>query len=246
MQVYFIFKFSTTRVHRRFPHTKSLQWRHNDHDGVSNHQPRGCLLKRLYMRWSKKTSKLRVTGLCEGNSPGPVNSPHKGPVTRKMFPFDDVIMILALIISLCLTTYRCHPLRRACRHRGHCNNSYWGYHSPASSRDPQVGVVYVSTPRLQSRGRSRPAIRRLLLWCTSSWNRMMFHLQIHSEPINQSDINIVEQTLYWISSLQWKSRSRPGEYSHVKWRGLIKDFTGYTVKLGYFNIMMMSQQIQLR
>ena len=24
----------------------------------------------------------------------PVNSPHKGPVTRKMFSFDDVIMIL--------------------------------------------------------------------------------------------------------------------------------------------------------
>ena len=24
----------------------------------------------------------------------PVNSPHKGPVTRKMFPFDDVIMTL--------------------------------------------------------------------------------------------------------------------------------------------------------
>ena len=40
----------------------------------------------------KKTSKLRVTGLCVGNSPGPVNSPHKGPVTRKMIPFDDVIM----------------------------------------------------------------------------------------------------------------------------------------------------------
>ena len=69
-----------------------LQWRHNDHDGVSNHQPHGCLLKRLYMRWSKKTSKLRVTALCEGNSPGSVNSPHKGPVTRKMFPFDDDIM----------------------------------------------------------------------------------------------------------------------------------------------------------
>ena len=25
---------------------------------------------------------------------GPVNSPHKRPVTRKMFPFDDVIMIV--------------------------------------------------------------------------------------------------------------------------------------------------------
>ena len=69
-----------------------LQWRHNDHDGVSNHQPHGCLLNRLFGRRSKITSKLRVTGLCAWNSPGPMNSPHKGPVTRKMFPFDDVIM----------------------------------------------------------------------------------------------------------------------------------------------------------
>ena len=68
----------------------SLQWRHNERDGVSNHQPHDCLLNRLFRHSSKKTSKLRVTGLCEGNSP--VNSPHKGPVTRKMFPFDDVIM----------------------------------------------------------------------------------------------------------------------------------------------------------
>ena len=46
---------------------------HNGHDGVSNHQPHGCLLKRIFSRW-------------------PVNSPLKWPVTRKMFPFDDVIM----------------------------------------------------------------------------------------------------------------------------------------------------------
>ena len=50
----------------------------------------------LFRRRSKKTPKLRVTGLCAGNSPGPVNSPHKGPVTGKMFPFDDVIMTLPL------------------------------------------------------------------------------------------------------------------------------------------------------
>ena len=74
----------------------SLWWRHNDHDSVSNHQPHECLLNRLFRRRSKKTSRLRVTGLCVGNSPGPVNSPHKGPVTRKMFPFDDVIMIVWL------------------------------------------------------------------------------------------------------------------------------------------------------
>ena len=70
----------------------TLQWRHNGRDGVSNHQPHDCLLNRLFRRWSKKTSKLRVTGLSAGNSPGPVNSPHKWPVTRKLFPFDDVII----------------------------------------------------------------------------------------------------------------------------------------------------------
>ena len=47
---------------------KSLQWRHNEYDGVSNHQPHDCLLNRLFRRRSKKKSKLRVTGLCEGNS----------------------------------------------------------------------------------------------------------------------------------------------------------------------------------
>ena len=46
-----------------------LQWRHNGHDGVSKHQPHNCLLNRLFRRRSKKTSKLRVTSLCEGNSP---------------------------------------------------------------------------------------------------------------------------------------------------------------------------------
>ena len=29
---------------------------------------------------------------------GPVNSPHKWPVTRKMFPFDDVIMFMNISI----------------------------------------------------------------------------------------------------------------------------------------------------
>ena len=78
-------------------HTVSLHWRHNDHDGVSNHPPHGCLLDRLFRRRSKKTSKLRATGLCVGNSPEPVNYPHKGPVTRKVFPFDDVIMLEVVV-----------------------------------------------------------------------------------------------------------------------------------------------------
>ena len=78
----------------------TLHWHHNDHDGVSNHQPHGCLLNRFFRCRSKQTSKPRVTGLCAGNSPGPVNSPRKGPVTRKMFPFDDVIMIFNMGIAI--------------------------------------------------------------------------------------------------------------------------------------------------
>ena len=49
--------------------TISLLWRHNDCDGVSNHQPYDCLLNRLFRRRWKKTSKVRFTGLCAGNSP---------------------------------------------------------------------------------------------------------------------------------------------------------------------------------
>ena len=47
----------------------SLGWRHDDHHGVSDHRPHDCLLNRLFRRRSKKTSKLRVTGLCVWNSP---------------------------------------------------------------------------------------------------------------------------------------------------------------------------------
>ena len=42
----------------------SLRWRHNEFDGVSDHQPHDFLLNLLFGRRSKKTSKLHVTGLC--------------------------------------------------------------------------------------------------------------------------------------------------------------------------------------
>ena len=45
----------------------TLQWHHNDHNGVSNHQPHHSLLNHLFRCKSKKISKLRVTGLCAGN-----------------------------------------------------------------------------------------------------------------------------------------------------------------------------------
>ena len=53
-----------------YEHFQSLQWRHDGLDSVLNHQPHYCLLSRLFGRRPKKTSKLRVTGLYAGNSPG--------------------------------------------------------------------------------------------------------------------------------------------------------------------------------
>ena len=54
---------------RRKACSMTLQWRHNGHDGVSYHLPHDFLFNRLFRRRWKKTSKLRVPGLCVGNSP---------------------------------------------------------------------------------------------------------------------------------------------------------------------------------
>ena len=44
-----------------------LQWHHNECDGISNHWHPDCLLNHLFRCRSKKTSKLHITGFCEGN-----------------------------------------------------------------------------------------------------------------------------------------------------------------------------------
>ena len=64
--IYVIFKID---IHLESTYHIALQWHRNEHDGVANHQLHQCLLERLFWRRSKKTSKLHVTGLCEGNSP---------------------------------------------------------------------------------------------------------------------------------------------------------------------------------
>ena len=47
---------------------------------------------------------------------GPVNSPHKWPVTRKMFPFDDVIMVATEQISRTDSVILRHVYRDAYLH----------------------------------------------------------------------------------------------------------------------------------
>ena len=45
----------------------------------------------------RKHQSIASLAFVRGIHRSPVNSPHKWPVTRKMFPFDDVIMILTVL-----------------------------------------------------------------------------------------------------------------------------------------------------
>ena len=73
------------------PNLSTLLWRHNRHDGVSNHQPHECLFNRpgADQRKHESFASLAFVRVIHRR---PVNSPHKWSVSRKMFPFDDVIM----------------------------------------------------------------------------------------------------------------------------------------------------------
>ena len=71
---------------------KSLQWCHNEHDGISNHR---CLSVYSAVcsgtdqrKYQSSTSLAFVRGIHRWL----VDSPHKGPVTQYLFPFDNLIM----------------------------------------------------------------------------------------------------------------------------------------------------------
>ena len=70
----------------------ALQWRHNERCGVSNP---GVSIVYWTVCSDADQRKHRTSAslaFVRGIHRWPVNSPHKGPVTRKMLPFDDVIM----------------------------------------------------------------------------------------------------------------------------------------------------------
>ena len=73
--------------------SSALQWRHNKRDGVWNHRCLDCSLNRLSRCRSKKTSKLRVSGLCDGNSRW-LEFLAQSASNAKTFPFDDVIIVI--------------------------------------------------------------------------------------------------------------------------------------------------------
>ena len=136
-------------------------------------------------RRSMKTSKLWW----------PVNSPHKWPVTRKMFPFDDVIMKLP--VSWCYSTihlqqwtlglYSLNGKMSYCRV---CEASkpsdwmlQWSYHSEFCQTSWQLccqGVWQISESLEKSKRKSRGfdtsqnhAVRCLSTWCGGAYVNTM-------------------------------------------------------------------------
>ena len=69
-----------------------IKKRHNEQHDVLDGQYNDCLLGSLFTRTSKKTSILAVLAFVRGIYRWPMDSPYKGPGTRKIFPFADVIM----------------------------------------------------------------------------------------------------------------------------------------------------------
>ena len=75
---------------------------------MSNHRCLDCLLNRLFRWRSKKTSKLHVTGLCEGNLPVAGGFPSQRASNMEMFPFDDIIMVFCTCFGYVISSYLSH------------------------------------------------------------------------------------------------------------------------------------------
>ena len=88
-----------------------LQWHHIERDDASNHRRHDCLLRGP----SKKTSKLRVAGPCEGNPPVTGGFPSQRTSDVENVSFDDVIMPVqcvhspfTCIVKTCHNAYQIH------------------------------------------------------------------------------------------------------------------------------------------
>ena len=150
----------------------------------------------------------------------PVNSPHKRPVTRKMFPFDDVIML-----NLCLLVTRDmqHCLEKAQKWICVCYNSqHWDVENYFSVNTTSVDG--------QATQKAKPSAARVLIWISGniasvpaglhswwwaqyvllSYQKQARHRAILAHVRTSSHMMIVQATLInslWPSDAIWRQRS---------------------------------------
>ena len=105
---------TSSRMHTHASGLNALQWRHNEHHGVSNHRRLECLLNLLSGADQRKYESSASLAFMGEIHRRPVNSPHKGPVTWKMFPFDGVIMVSILKMYQSVFQWTCLNLMLTC------------------------------------------------------------------------------------------------------------------------------------
>ena len=99
----YIIDFGNIRYHATFYETQrsttewysiiALQWRHNERDGVSSLTSLTIVCSTVYSGADQRKHQSSASlAFVRGIHRRPVNSLHKGPVTRKMFSFHDVIV----------------------------------------------------------------------------------------------------------------------------------------------------------
>ena len=74
-----------------------LLWRHNGRGSVSNDQPASVYSTVHSGADQRKHRSSASVAFVRGSPRWPVNFPHKWPVTRKMFSFDDDTMLYELV-----------------------------------------------------------------------------------------------------------------------------------------------------
>ena len=84
-------------IFSRFRSRSSLQSYQNERHGVSNHRHLDCLLSLCSGALQIKHQISASLAFMRGTHRWPVDSPHKGPVMRKVLPFGNVIMYQLVI-----------------------------------------------------------------------------------------------------------------------------------------------------
>ena len=80
--------------------TKHNEWKSCEHTTASQITSLTIVYSTVYADADQRKHQSSTSlAFVRGIHRGPVNSPHKWPVTWKMFPFDDVIMIILKIYS---------------------------------------------------------------------------------------------------------------------------------------------------
>ena len=77
-----------------------LQWLHSGRDGVSNHRRLIVYSTVCSGTDQRKHQSSASLALVRGIHRWLMNSPHKGPITRKMFPFDRINSVLTAVMGV--------------------------------------------------------------------------------------------------------------------------------------------------